>query len=71
LITKIKEFLVDQYPMKKNFLLFGFLAVISLSSCSSHHEEEEKEEELRFKVSSPIKMDTALTEEYVCQIHSI
>tara|TARA_R110000868_G_scaffold53354_2_gene167593 strand:- start:1331 stop:2458 length:1128 start_codon:yes stop_codon:yes gene_type:complete len=70
LISKIKEFLVDQFPMKKNFLLIGFLALISLFSCSSHHEEE-KEEELRFKVSSPIKMDTALTEEYVCQIHSI
>jgi membrane fusion protein (multidrug efflux system) len=56
--------------MKKKFLLFGFLAATSLFSCSSHHAEE-KEEGSRFKVSSPIKMDTALREEYVCQIHSI
>ncbi len=56
--------------MKKNFLLLGLLALSSLFSCNSHHEEE-KEEELRLTVSSPVLMDTALTEEYVCQIHSI
>jgi membrane fusion protein (multidrug efflux system) len=57
--------------MKRIFMLVGLLALLSQYSCSSHHEESEKEEELRFIVSSPVKMDTALTEEYVCQIHSI
>ena len=69
LIFKVKENLVDQYLMKRIFMLMGFVALFSQFSCSSHLEEEEKE--LHFKVSRAIKMDTALTEEYVCQIHSI
>lgn len=55
--------------MKKNLLLKGFIAAISLYSCTSHHQEAEKE--LRLTVSSPLKIDTSQTEEYVCQIHSI
>jgi len=40
-----------------------------LASCSSKHEE--KEEEYKFKVTSPLKKDTTVTRNYVCQIRSI
>jgi membrane fusion protein, multidrug efflux system len=39
------------------------------SSCRSKHEE--KEEELKFLVTSPLKRDTVVTREYVCQIRAI
>jgi membrane fusion protein (multidrug efflux system) len=44
-------------------------AVIGLSSC--HSEKEEQEEEVKFLVTAPLKKDTLITKEYVCQIHSI
>ena len=45
------------------------LIVFILSSCSSGHEKHE--EVLRFPVTSPLKTDTTVTREYVCQIHSV
>jgi membrane fusion protein (multidrug efflux system) len=69
LIFKVKENLVDQYLMKRIFMLLGFVASFSQFSCSSHLEEEEKE--LHFKVSSALKMDTSLSEAFVCQIQSV
>lgn len=36
-----------------------------------HHTEEEKKEEVKFLVSSPVRMDTMIYKEYVCQIHAI
>lgn len=39
------------------------------TSCSSH--EHKEEEETVFSVTNPVRKDTILTEEYVCQIHAI
>jgi membrane fusion protein (multidrug efflux system) len=44
-------------------------AVICITSCKS--KKEEKEEETKFLVTSPLKMDTVITRQYVCQIHAI
>ncbi|WP_134089602.1 efflux RND transporter periplasmic adaptor subunit [Olivibacter sp. XZL3] len=55
--------------MKRIFMLMGLGAVLCHSSCQS--KKEEKEEQTKFVVTSPIKMDTAITKDYVCQIRSI
>ncbi len=44
--------------------------IILLLGCNSIHSEEE-EEQTKFLVSSPIKKDTTVIKEYVCQIHAI
>jgi len=44
------------------------MAIIQ-TSCSSHHEEHEQE--TKYLITSPVKMDTTHTRDYVCQIHSI
>lgn len=52
--------------------ILGLLAItISMvaTSCGSHHKEHEAETE--FLVTSPIRMDTIITREYVCQIRAI
>lgn len=56
--------------MKKTLMLFSIVAVLGYSSC---HSEKEKhgEEEAVFLVTSPLKKDTTLTRDYVCQIHSM
>lgn len=41
---------------------------LSHSSCDSHHK---KEEHTKLLVTSPLKMDTITTKEYVCQIRAI
>lgn len=53
----------------KPFICAGLLASIIPSSCH-HHEEEHKEEETILKVTRPIKKDTRVVHDYVCQIHS-
>jgi len=55
--------------MKRVFILTGFCAILLFTSCESH--KETKEVETKFLVTSPVKMDTAITKEYVCQIRSI
>ncbi len=55
--------------MNKFLLLFSFCALFCQISCSSH--EEKHEEKTKFLVTSPIKMDTSITKDYVAQIHSI
>jgi membrane fusion protein (multidrug efflux system) len=54
--------------MKKNIILIC-LSILIFYSCGSH--KKEKETETKFLVTSPIKKDTMITREYVCQIHSI
>jgi membrane fusion protein, multidrug efflux system len=51
-------------------LVTGFCVLLSHAGCRSE-KEEEKEPEVKFLVTSPVKMDTSMTREYVCQIHSI
>ncbi|MBI1288744.1 MAG: efflux RND transporter periplasmic adaptor subunit [Flavobacteriales bacterium] len=43
--------------------------MLGFASCHSEHEKEE--EEAVYPVSSPVRMDTSVTKDYVCQIHSI
>ncbi|MFD2247581.1 efflux RND transporter periplasmic adaptor subunit [Pontibacter ruber] len=57
--------------MKKILMLMSIGALLCHSSCTSTQGEEKKEHETAFLVSSPVKMDTTVTEDYVSQIHSI
>jgi membrane fusion protein (multidrug efflux system) len=47
----------------------SLFAVVCFTGCKSH--EEEKEEEVQFQVTSPLKKDTLVTRDYVCQIRAI
>lgn len=47
------------------------MCALILSHSSCQHHEEEKEEQTKFIATSPLKMDTSITREYVSQIHSI
>ncbi|WMN06234.1 efflux RND transporter periplasmic adaptor subunit [Marivirga arenosa] len=56
--------------MRQLLMLFTFTSLVVFTSCESnkHHEEEA---ERTFRVTSPVRMDTSFTKEYVSQIHSI
>ena len=55
--------------MKRILMIMSLCAFAFFTSCKT--EKEEKEKETEFLVTNPVKMDTTLTKEYVCQIHSI
>lgn len=55
--------------MMKKFLILISVSTLFFASCESH--KEEKEEETKFLVTSPLKRDTLITRDYVCQIRSI
>ncbi len=55
--------------MKKIAIILIFGALIVHTSCNSHIEHHE--EESTFFVTSALKLDTAITKEYVSQIHAI
>ncbi|MCB0409554.1 MAG: efflux RND transporter periplasmic adaptor subunit [Flavobacteriales bacterium] len=55
--------------MKKRFILIGIIGSISFFSCQS--EKGHKEEDVKYLVTSPLKKDTVITKDYVCQIKSI
>jgi len=55
--------------MKRIVVLTGLLALLCLTSCTS--KKEEKEETEKFTVTSPVKIDTSFTKEYVSQIKSV
>lgn len=54
--------------MKRVYLLMGLCIAMLHTSCES---EKEHEKETTFMVTSPLRKDTVITKEYVCQIHSI
>ncbi len=56
--------------MKRILMLMGLCGLLYHTSCTSKGEVK-KEEETEFLVTSPVKMDTSMNEEYVCQIRSI
>ncbi len=56
--------------MIRNLMFVGLFASICFTGCQTG-QGQEKEMESIFAVTSPIKMDTSLTKEYVCQISSI
>lgn len=55
--------------MRRILMFVSLSALLCYSSCSSNHEE--KEEEVKFSVTSPIRKDTFIIKDYVCQIRSI
>jgi len=55
--------------MKRVFYIMLLLILASCSSCNQH--KKENKEEIKYMVTSPIEMDTVITKDYVCQIHSI
>ncbi len=50
-------------------MFISLCALLCTTGCES--KKEEKEEETKFLVTSPLKKDTTITREYVCQIHAI
>jgi membrane fusion protein (multidrug efflux system) len=56
--------------MKKILVFIGLCTSLCYTSCHSG-KEEEKEEGMKFLVTSPLKKDTLVTRQYVCQIHAI
>lgn len=57
--------------MKRILMLMGMCALVCQTSCTPTNGEEKKEHETTFLVSSPMKMDTTITKDYVSQVHSI
>jgi membrane fusion protein, multidrug efflux system len=55
--------------MKQILVLLSLCALLCHTSCES--KKEEKVEETKYLVTSPLKRDTLVTREYVCQIHAI
>ena len=55
--------------MKKIPVVVLQLSLVCCISCSPHAHEHKKE--VRHLVTSPVLMDTIITKDYVCQIHSI
>lgn len=55
--------------MRKAFIFAGLSILLCCVSCNSKKEEET--EETKFLVTSPLKKDTTIVRQYVCQIHSI
>ncbi|MBU2945188.1 efflux RND transporter periplasmic adaptor subunit [Zobellia uliginosa] len=54
--------------MRRIFMLISLSALLFHSSCQS--EKKHKEKEAKYLVTNPILMDTVITKNYVCQIHS-
>jgi len=54
--------------MSKILMFTSVCALLLYTSCS---EKKEHEAETKFLVTSPLRMDTSITKEYVCQIRSI
>ncbi|AYQ30923.1 efflux RND transporter periplasmic adaptor subunit [Runella sp. SP2] len=54
--------------MNKTLMLASFCALLWCTSCSE--KEEEKEEITKFLVTNPLKKDTTITKDYVCQIRA-
>lgn len=55
--------------MRAPLVYIGLGALLCAASCNSNHHK--KEEEIEFLATSPLKKDTSVTRDYVCQIHSI
>ncbi|GCD76906.1 hemolysin D [Thermaurantimonas aggregans] len=51
--------------------ILNLAIVLSIFISSCHHKEEHGDQNVKFVATSPIKTDTTVFREYVCQIHSI
>ena len=52
--------------MKKIIVSISLLSLLLNFGCNTEHESG-KEEEAKFLVTNPLKKDTTITKEYVCQ----
>lgn len=72
-LLRLLEFVhhIVDFVMKNPFATIVALLCIAIAviGCSSHNEEQE--EPTRFVVSNPLRTDTSVVQEYVCQIHAI
>jgi membrane fusion protein (multidrug efflux system) len=50
-------------------MFLSLSAALAYTGCKSNHEEEE--EGVKFQVTNPLRKDTVITQDYVCQIRSI
>lgn len=58
--------------MKKLVVLSGIITVmLSFISCGGRKEKEKEEHGGKFLITSPVRKDTTISKEYVCQIHAI
>lgn len=55
--------------MRRMLMLTALGSLLCITGCQS--EEEKSAEEVTFQVTGPLKMDTTVTKDYVCQIHAI
>lgn len=55
--------------MSRIVMLIGMCALLCNTGCKTH--KDHKEAETTFLVTSPVKMDTSVVNEYVCQISSV
>jgi membrane fusion protein (multidrug efflux system) len=54
--------------MERIIMIMSLIALFTTTGC--HHEKEEEEKD-KFTGTNPLRMDTMITREYVCQIHAI
>lgn len=55
--------------MRRILIPVGLCSLLFYTSCA--HKEESKMPETKFLVTSPVRLDTSFTKDYVCQIRSI
>ncbi|MCB9230545.1 MAG: efflux RND transporter periplasmic adaptor subunit [Bacteroidia bacterium] len=55
--------------MNRLYIFMTLCAILALASCKSH--EEHHEAETKYLVTSPVRKDTSINKDYVCQIHAI
>jgi membrane fusion protein (multidrug efflux system) len=60
---------MNPITMKSKLLLVPVMCAVLFAGC--HAKKEEQEEETKFIVTSPLKKDTTITRDYVCQIRAI
>lgn len=66
-ITKTEKIKIS----KMRALLYASLCATLLGGASCGHKTEEESEVVKFTVTSPLKKDTLVTRDYVCQIRAI
>lgn len=59
----------NKIVLKRIIVLVGLCATVFYASCNS--EKKESEEATKYVVTSPLRKDTTITKDYVCQIHAI
>jgi membrane fusion protein (multidrug efflux system) len=65
----ILGFTIKNNTMHRRLMVLNFLGLFILASCGAH--KEEKEEGVKFSVTSPLRKDTLVVKDYVCQIRAI